>query len=165
MNYRKTALAILLVVVAGVAVWLGSAVWNQRQWRALQAGQMATILRLGEVPPPGWNQGAWRNALVTPHNVWGNVIYHPSSSGVKIDEMRGLQLRLNQIVDDATTQNSFESVDRVFALLLEQGRQTEFISGFREEFQSHRDAMSQPAWDTLPADELEQAVEGRCINR
>jgi hypothetical protein len=79
--------------------------------------------------------------------------------------MRGLQSRLDQIVDEAATQNSFDSVDRVFALLLERGRKTEFISGFREEFQSHRDAMSRPARATLPADELEQAVEGRSINR
>jgi len=165
MKYFKSVLAILLVVVAGTAVWLGAAVSKQRQWRALQSGQMATIMRLGEIPPPGWNRDAWRNALVTPHNVWGNVIYHPSSSEVTLEEMRVLQARLDQILGEATPQNSFDSVDQVFALLQERGRKTEFISGFREEFQGFRHDRSQPDRATLPAHEVDQAAEWHSNDR
>jgi hypothetical protein len=51
--------------------------------------------------------------------------------------MRTLLGELEQIVALTTTNNSMESVDRVFQLLLQRGLKTEFVSGFRDEFRTY----------------------------
>ncbi len=50
--------------------------------------------------------------------------------------MCSLQLKLEQIVAETTPENSIESVDQVFQLLLQRGQKTDFISGFRDEFRT-----------------------------
>jgi hypothetical protein len=87
MNNRKSAIAILVAVLFGFAMWLGTVRWRQLQWKELQSQQLATIKRLEEFPAAGWDPGTWRNALITPYNVWGNVTYSPSYSEISISEM------------------------------------------------------------------------------
>lgn len=134
--FRSAAVVIVLMLAALVA-WVGVLWSTQRQWLVLQRHQMTTIKRLGEFPPPGWDSGAWKNALVTPYNVWGNVTYHPNYSHISNEEMRLLQSHLDEIVAETTAENSFDSVDRVFQLLLQRGRKTDFITGYREEFRDY----------------------------
>lgn len=136
-NAWKYVLAVLLIVGGVLAARFGAWWWTQRQWFDLQAQQLATIKRIGEFPPEGQDRGSWQNALVTPYNVWGNVTYHPNYSHISNEEMRSLQLSLEQIVAAATPENSIESVDRIFQLLLERGQKTEFISGYRDEFRTY----------------------------
>jgi hypothetical protein len=141
MRYRKPATAILLVTVAALALWLGPPWWRQRQWFALQSRQMATIQRFETFPPSGWDHGAWRNALVTPYNVWGNVTYTPAYSKISISEMQELQTQLDRILAETSPDNSAESIDRIFGILLQRGQRTEFITGFRDEFRAYHDAV------------------------
>jgi hypothetical protein len=54
--------------------------------------------------------------------------------------MRSLKLKLERIVAETTRENSIESVDRVFQLLLLRGQKIDFISGYRDEFRSLREA-------------------------
>jgi hypothetical protein len=132
------ATTVLAVVLGGVfAARFGAWWWTQREGFDLQAQQMATIKRLGEFPPEGQSREVWENALVTPYNVWGNVTYAPNYSNVGNQEMRSLLTDLEAIVSTTTTENSIESVDRVFQLLLRRGQKTEFISGYREEFRAY----------------------------
>lgn len=147
--YATMVLAV--VVVGGVfAARFGAWWWTQREWFELQASQMATIKRLGEFPPKGQARETWENALVTPYNVWGNVTYHPNYSHISNDEMRSLQQSLEQIVATTTSENSIESVDRVFQLLLQRGQKTEFVSGYRDEFQAYFET-DRPSNVTNPA--------------
>lgn len=131
-------------MLAALTAWWSTKWSAQRQWFALQHQQMATIQRLEDFPPPGWDPGVWRSALVTPYNVWGNVTYHPGYSHISIDEMRSLQSQLDQIVAETTSENSFDSVDRVFQLLIRRGQKTDFIAGYREEFRMYRDQTPAP---------------------
>jgi hypothetical protein len=48
-----------------------------------------------------------------------------------------LQSKLERIVASATAENSMDCVDQVFALLLQRGRKTRFITGYREEFRTY----------------------------
>lgn len=137
MSIWKYALAAVLIVVVVLAAGFGAWWWMQRQWFDLQAQQLATIERIGAFPPEGQDRERWKNALVTPYNVWGNVTYHPNYSHISNDEMRSLQASLEEIVATTTPENSIESVDRVFQLLLTRGQKTEFISGYRDEFRTH----------------------------
>jgi hypothetical protein len=140
MNARKVTLAAVFIIVAVFAARFGAWWWTQRQWFDLQAQQLATIERIGEFPPEDRDRERWRNALITPYNVWGNVIYHPNYSHISNEEMLSLQLSLKQIVATTTSENSIESVDRVFQLLLQRGQKTEFISGYRDEFRAYFEA-------------------------
>lgn len=135
MNY-KYVIVPLLIIVGLVAARLGTWWWTQRQWFDLQAQQLATIERIGEFPPAGWNRNTWKSALITPYNVWGNVTYHPDYSKISNEEMRSLKLKLDRIVAETTRENSIESVDRVFQLLLQRGQKIEFISRHRDEFRT-----------------------------
>ena len=96
-NYWIYAIAAAAVVVVALTAWLGGWWWSQQQWFELQRQQLSTIKRLGEFPPAGWSPNAWKSALVTPYNVWGNVTYHPSYSKISNQEMRLLQFQLEQI--------------------------------------------------------------------
>jgi hypothetical protein len=69
------------------------------------------------------------------------VTYHPNYSHISNDEMRSLQQSLEQIVATTTSENSIESVDQVFQLLLQRGQKTEFISGYRDEFRTYFETM------------------------
>ena len=137
MNLRKTTIVTLLAVATALVAWIGMTMWKQRQWFDLQEGQLATIKQLEEFPPGGSSEAAWRNALVTPYNVWGNVTYSPDYSNISIEEMRSLQSQLDRILAETTSENSIESVDRVFELLMQRGRKTEFINGYLEEFRAY----------------------------
>jgi hypothetical protein len=141
LKYGSAALAILLIVVA---IWITLRMRKQREWFDLQAQQLATIKRLGDSPPPGWQPRVWQSAVGTPYNVWLNVTYHPDYSKISIEEMRLLQGKLEEIVSQTTPENSLDSVDRVFQLLLERGRRTEFISGYRDEVRSYAASRNQP---------------------
>ena len=132
--YRKYAIAAIVIVLGVLTAAIGMRSWARREWFDLQARQLATIKRLEEFPPGGCDQRTWENALITPYNVWGNVTYNPDYSNISNEEMRSLQMKLEQIVAETTPENSFESVDRVYQLLLERGRNTEFISAYRDEF-------------------------------
>lgn len=136
MNHRRSAIVILSIAVSGVTMWFGSSLWAQRQWFDLQAQQMATIRRIEAFPPLGWEPRSWSNALVIPYNVWGNVTDHPSYSKISNAEMRSLLSKLEQILAVTTRDNSSESVDRVFSLLLQRGQKSDFISAYREEFRT-----------------------------
>lgn len=133
----KYALAAVFIVVVMLAARFGAWWWTQRQWFDLQAQQFATIERIGEFPPEGQDRERWKNALITPYNVWGNVTYHPNYSHISNDEMLSLQASLEQIVATTTSESSIESVDQVFQLLLQRGQKTEFISGYRDEFRAY----------------------------
>jgi hypothetical protein len=132
-------LTAVLILVCVLATWVGAWWWKHRQWFDLQQRQLATIERIGEFSPVGWDRDAWKNALVTPYNVWGNVTFHPDYSRTSNKEMRTLLRKLEQIVAETTPTNSMESVDRVFQLLLQRGRKTQFISGYRDEFRTYGD--------------------------
>ncbi|MFM9065267.1 MAG: hypothetical protein ACKOOI_19845 [Pirellula sp.] len=120
---------------------LGALWWTERQWFDLQAQQLATIERIGEFPPPGCERATWQNALVSPYNVWGNATYSPRYSKISNEEMRSLQRKLEQIVAETTPDNSIESVDHVFQLLLQRGQKPNFISGYRDEFRTFGEQM------------------------
>jgi hypothetical protein len=139
MKYRRTGIAGLVVIVCGFAAWRGALWWAERQWFALQSQQLATIRRLEEFAAVGWDQQAWNNAVCTLHNVWGNVTYHPKCSNISNAEMRSLASSLHQILTETTRQDSSESVDRVFELLLQRGQKADFIEAYREEFNSERE--------------------------
>lgn len=132
-TYAATAIVLGLIALALCLYRQGH---EQRQWLEVMRGQLAAIERLGDVPPAGWDPATWKNAVITPYNVWGNVTYHPSYSQISLAEMRSLQAQLDQIAAEATPVNSIESVDRVFRLLLARGQKTEFIRGFHDEFRA-----------------------------
>ena len=146
LRYLKIVAATFFIVLVLFAVTVGPSIWTRRVWFGLQAQQLATIKRLGDFPPPGWEQKTWKNALVTPYNVWGNVTFTPEYSKISNDEMRALKDKLEQIVDKTNRDNSIESVDRVFQLLLDQGQRTPFITGYRDalrdEIRTYEDSRS-----------------------
>ena len=154
-NYVLTPVVLAACVLA---MWVAAWSWKQLQWFELQQRQLATIDRIGEFPPNGWDRYAWKNALVTPCNVWGNVTYHPDYSKISSEEMRSLLEELEQIVAETTPANSMESVDRVFELLLQRGRKTEFISGYRDEFRTYSDLSIPPNRIAEPSHALEPAA-------
>jgi hypothetical protein len=59
--------------------------------------------------------------------------------------MRSLQLELERIVAETTPDNSIESVERVFQLLLQRGQKVDFISGYRDEFRTFGARMQRKA--------------------
>lgn len=133
---RTVAAAVVLVLVLALFV-VGWSVNRQRQWFALQRQQLQTVLRLEQQRPSGWSAAAWENAVVTTHNVWGNVTYAPEYSGLSLTEMQRLQQRLEEIVANTTAENSRDSLDQVFELLLSLPRaRREFITGYRDEIRS-----------------------------
>ena len=135
MNSLKYFGLALLVIVGVLTAKIGAWWWMQREWFDLQVQQLATIERIGEFPPPGWDPKLWKNVVITPYNVWGNVTYHPNHhSNISIDEMRSLQTTLDQIVTETTRENSIESVDRIFQLMLQRGHETDFISWYHDLF-------------------------------
>ena len=142
MRYRKYAAVLFSIVVALLAATVGMSIWTRHVWFDLQAQQLATIERIGDFPPVGWNGATWKNALVTPYNVWGNVTFTPDYSKISNDEMRTLKSKLDQIVAETTRENSIESVDRVFELLLQRGQKIPFIVGYRDEFRTYGDPKS-----------------------
>lgn len=142
MNFRRWVIIALLLVAGMSAAAIGVRWQSHRQWRALQVEQRATILELERFPPMGWDRDVWRNLIVDAHNVWGNVIYSPSHSEVSIEEMQSLTVELDRILAETTPNNSTESVDRVYRLLLQRGEKTEFISAYRDSLRTyvkHRD--------------------------
>lgn len=144
--YGKLILGLLVIGIAALTFWIVQALSQRQQWFALQSQQMESIKRLEEFAPAGWDRDSWRNALVTPYNVWGNVTYAPSYSQLTIAQMRALQSKLDQIRASTTPENAFESVDRVFELLTKQcSNKSEFITGFREEFRTYGKDMEQPS--------------------
>jgi hypothetical protein len=129
----------IAITFIAVATWVVTLILSsiEKRWRFFDARdkQWATINRIGNYPPAGWTTAAWQNAVVMPYNVWGNVIWEPDSATP--DEMSYLQSGLDRIVSETTTANSVESVDRVFALLLElkgDGRSGDFIRRHRAGF-------------------------------
>ena len=86
----KYVLTAILLLACALATRVGTWWWNQRQWFDLQQQQLATIERIGEFPPTGWDRGAWKNAVVTLCNVWGNVTFHPDHSKISNAEMQTL---------------------------------------------------------------------------
>ena len=151
LSIRTYAVVAVLIVVGVLAARFGAWWWTQRQWFDLQAQQLATIKRIGEFPPEGQVHERWKNALVTPSNVWGNVTYHPNYSKISNEEMRSLLANLEEIVSTTTPENSIESVDRVFQLLLKRGHKTEFISGYRDEFREYGETIRQRSQKAEPS--------------
>ncbi|WP_442481955.1 hypothetical protein [Aeoliella sp. SH292] len=96
---------------------------------------MAAISSLADVPPEGWFRFDWKEEVITPYNVWGNITYTPEYSGLSNDEMRLLAIELDGIVSKATSANCFEKVDQIFMLMLRFSKNPEFVSRHREEFQ------------------------------
>lgn len=162
-DHVKYAIASIVIVLGVLTAWFGASWSTQRQWFDLQARQLATIQRLGEFPPAGWKRAAWQNALVTPYNVWGNVTYHPKYSKISNEEMRSLQRKLERIVAETTPDNSIESVDHVFQLLLQRGQKTDFISGYRDEFRTFGEQMQQKVGIAEPARAPEEPAAGSVI--
>lgn len=131
-----TIALVVLLAIGGLGIWIAATGALRREWFQLLHQQQATILRLRETPPAGWDSHAWENVLVMVHNVWGNVTYHPDYSHISVEEMRHLQQELEDIVARATPQSSVECVDQVYDLLQRRGEKTEFIAGFRDEFRT-----------------------------
>ena len=137
---RSVALAILGIIVLLATAWtIGAPLLEQRAWFGVHREQLATIRKLNEFPPAGWTKHAWNNVVTTTHNVWGNVIYHPASSGLKHPEMVMLKHQLERIVAETNTDNSIESIEAVYTLLLQHGRKADFIIPYRDEFRESTD--------------------------
>lgn len=158
-DHVKYAIASIVIVLGVLTARFGALCWTQRQWFDLQGQQLATIERIGEFPPTGCERATWQNALVTPYNVWGNVTYHPKYSKISNAEMRSLQRKLERIVAETTPENSIESVDDVFQLLLQRGQKTDFISGYRDVFQKFAEQIQRKVGIAEPAVQLD--IEGR----
>ena len=137
MKRRSVKVVSAVIVMATVATWIGRDMWLRRDWFEIQAQQLAAIKELEAYRPSGWEQRAWNNALVTPYNVWGNVIFSPDYSKIGNVEMRELKQQLDRIVAETNSGNSIESVDRVFSLLLQLGQRIEFITNYRAEFKTY----------------------------
>lgn len=134
MTYRITAaVAVTLVLVTALA-WMGYAWRTQQRWFELNRQQRATIQRLEQFPPSGTDAGQWEQVIGTLHNVWGNVTYDPSHCGLNKDDMSELQRRLEGILQQTTSDNSIESCDRIYRILLEFAKNPRFVSGFHDEF-------------------------------
>ena len=140
-------LVLLLVLVLGgvLVIRFTKTAIAHRQWFDLQEQQLQTIKRLEAFPPPGCSARVWESAIVTPYNIWGNVTYHPEYSKISNKEMLALKLELDAIVAETNDENGFESVDRVFDLLLQRGQKIEFISGYRDEIREWRASIDQGA--------------------
>jgi len=127
----------------------------QRQWFALQTQQRATILQLERFPPTDWDRDIWNNFIVLTHNVWGNAVYSPSYSEISNQEMRVLKVRLEQILAETTPNNSIDSVDQVYQLLLQRSEKTAFISPYRESFHTYvNDLKNAPEVQSSPDTDL-----------
>ncbi len=132
---RSVALVIAGIVGLSAIAWtIAAPLFEQRAWFAVHREQSATIRKLNEFPPAGWNKRAWSNIVTTANNIWGNVIHHPDSSGLERREMIQLEHELEQIVAGTNSDNSIESIEQVYALLLQQGRKADFIIPYRDEF-------------------------------
>src|SRR5687768_14499920 len=118
-RYIYGALGLPLLIMACITIaWLGRAWWIQKQWFSLQQEQMATIMRLQSLPPDANRRDEWREVIVMLHNVWGNVTFAPSYSEITNAEMEALQRRLTEIVEATTPENSIDSVDRIYGILM-----------------------------------------------
>lgn len=73
--------------------------------------------------------------------------------------MRSLQLKLERIVAQTTPENSIESVDQVFQLLLQRGHKTDFISGYRDELLAFGKRQQRKVGIAEPSQTPEPAVE------
>jgi hypothetical protein len=136
MNWRRTTLGLLILVLVALAFYLGRG-WSLRQeFSRLDQRQRAAILRLQQVPPPGENATAWSEVIITLHNVWGNVTFAPSYSGLSNADMQALLAKLEQWVSEATPDNSVATVERIYALLLERAKDPRFVTGYRDEFRA-----------------------------
>ena len=144
MTSRKVIFVFVTIVLTAIAIPIGRNLWIRNQWFDIQSQQLAAIKQLEAHPPSGWTPRAWKNALITPYNVWGNVTYHPDYSGISNEGMRELKRQLDQIVTESNSGNSIHSVDRVFLLLLDRGRKARFIIGYRDEFRSYALSVKTP---------------------
>jgi hypothetical protein len=134
MNWRSTTVPLLVLILVALAFWLGRSWSLQWEWSDLDQRQRATILRLKQFPPPGISTESWNNEIITLHNVWGNVTYTPTYSGLSNADMQTLLSKLNQLVNKATPENSVATVDRVYALLLERATNRSLVTGYRAQF-------------------------------
>lgn len=125
-----------VIVMAAIAGWWLTMRSTERKWFAIQRQQLALINQLAEFPPPVSDARAWREEIVTLHNVWGNVTFSPSYSQLTVTEMLSLQHDLEQILATTSAESSHLSVEQVFELLLERGQKPDFINGYREDFRS-----------------------------
>lgn len=148
MNWRNATLGLLVMVVVVLTFYVGRA-WSQRQqWSDLDQRQRAAILRLQAVPPAGENAAGWDEAITTLHNVWGNVTFAPSYSGLSNADMQMLLTKLEQCVSETTPDNSIATVERIYALLLDETKNRQFVTGYRDEF---RAAFGAGVADAAPA--------------
>jgi hypothetical protein len=102
------------------------------RFKSQRDAQFAAILQLGDFPPPGRTENEWRNGLILLYNVWGNTVDRPGV--LNADEMDDLTDRLNEVVSRTTNNNSVQSVDLVFEILLDTGLNHEFVARHRKSF-------------------------------
>lgn len=139
-NVSRYLVSVAVILVGLLIAKFGSWWWTQRQWFELESKQLATIDQLRHFPPVGVKRNRWEGDLVTLYNVWGNVTYHPDYSGLSNEQMHTLHLKLEGIIAGTTQENSIESVDRVFELMLQNSPRKDFISRYREIFRAYREA-------------------------
>ena len=137
MRLRTVIFVLLSGVLAYGVFHVVSFSWRWEQFKTLRQQQLATIEKLEDFPPPGIRDNAWKNELITLYNVWGNVLYIPESATRR--EMVQLQEKLDEIISETTNANSFESVNRVFGLLLDRNRskEQEFVLRYQKAFEEY----------------------------
>jgi hypothetical protein len=113
----------LLALVAWLAGLSFSAIKKQQGFQRARDKQMAAINKVQNFPPAGWTRHAWREATIAAYNVWFNVVHDADSTSP--DEMSRLQAGLDKIVANMSAANSVESLDQIFALLLDVKVQSE----------------------------------------
>ncbi len=137
MNLVKWLLVVTFIAALALSAWFIARWWHVREWRALDQQQRATIKQLQRFPPNGWSQHGWDESVIIVNSVWGNVTFAPSYSGISNQQMRVLLKNLEQILAETNSENSPESIERIFALLLSHSPKTEFITGYRDELREY----------------------------
>ena len=137
-SINKYLFAVVVIIASLLIAKFGMWRWTISHFSELQSDQLATIDQLGQFPPAGVEPQQWESSLGTLHNVWANVFCYPEYSGLSSAQMQSLQMKLDEILAETTQDNSIESVDRVFELMLQNSPRKEFISRYREGFQYYR---------------------------
>ena len=109
----------LVVTVVAVFNAICVPVLDEHRWIEIHHQQMATIEQLENHPPPGISLAGWQMQLQFwggPGNVWVGSL---RMSEYTVAEMVAIQSQLEDIVRELPSVGSFETGDRIYALLLE----------------------------------------------
>lgn len=133
MNRRRIFAIVCSMGLAWLMYPIGHNWWASRQWFEIQGMQRAVIIKLVAHPPNDLSESGWQNAVITLHNVWGNVTFSPEYSSLTNEEMTQLLEQLETITEETNNENAYSKADSIYDLMHSWSPKSRFIEGYRDE--------------------------------